>query len=136
MKSFYKACVRCFFWEFALAMFIPSAASYADDAATSPFTFAVSDIQKICEKSSSVCEIWIDGVIEGIEFLKIASAPDNKEVSQSLAIFCFGDFSADMKQIRTDFLESLSREKGQSLETRPALPSLIDVLEKYRCAKK
>lgn len=136
MKNFYKACVRCFLWGFALVMFIPSATSYADDAATSPFTFAVSDIQKICEKSSAVCEIWIDGVIEGIEFLKIASAPDNKEGPQSLAIFCFDDFSADMKQIRTDLLESLSHEEGQSLETQPALPNLIDVLEKYRCAKK
>ncbi len=131
-----NAKIKFYVWALFFTALLSSTAVYANDVKESPFTFSGSDIQNICAKSPSVCEIWIDGVIEGIEFLKVASPSDNQNVMQKNAVFCFKDFSTDMKQIRIDLLESLSHEDESALEKQPALVNLIDALGKYRCAEK
>lgn len=113
---------------FAL-MFLP----FSSKAEASTIVFEVSgqNLKEMCENNTQACELWIEGVIEGMEFsykLLLAS-----ELPPNSYMFCFDENENYLQNIRNDFVKKISEEEHSDMINQPAVLTLFPSLHKYKC---
>ncbi|MDH5722969.1 MAG: hypothetical protein OEY94_06575 [Alphaproteobacteria bacterium] len=102
---------------------------HAESDVDSPFAFTGGDLENLCIKNESVCALWIEGVVEGMEFMYVFGASQEPKRN----VFCFENFDEDMAQIRSSFMEFISQEDSAVMREQPAVVSLSVGFQKYLC---
>lgn len=110
----------------------PASAGEREDSG--PFSVTGRTIHDTCLKNAAVCGIWIQGVMEGMEFARfMASSSDDLDARPS--IFCYGDEDYDsvIKSIQMKFMKNFEKEEYQMMLDKPAVFSLAEEFSPYLC---
>jgi len=110
--------------------------SYADETGNNEklsnetFLMRGEDLKAICEKDSHKCILWIEGVIEGMEFARMIAVP--REYSER-NIFCFSADDDYLEDIRQNFMEEVTSGDDLAALDVPAIIILTPMFQKYLC---
>ena len=114
---------------FLIFIYSPSL-SFAESGYTN-YSLMGNELKVLCENDPAVCELVIEGVIEGMEFAHILLIPS--EVREKETLFCFEEEQEYLPEIRKHFMDFISKEENSSMLDQPAILSLAVALQPHQC---
>lgn len=103
-----------------------------EECSENPFVMPAGALGKICEGNVPACTLWIEGVVEGMEFFKLMTQPPQAQPENPL--FCMENFEAGIKAIREDFTTSFrAGQGGERRDDDPAVIALAPFLQEHAC---
>ena len=98
------------------------------------FALKASELRDICLQSENSCDLWVDGVVEGIEFVSRIQSSTKTNQDQ---ILCIDKDTNYLKDLRENFLNYMKEnERNQKVLNGPAILSLSMGFENYFCFDK